>query len=151
MTFGTRELRKAVVLLIFFWSKNVIKKKDMKKKKNKFKLLIQFLVSHSISFFYSWIVVGFSYIPDSAYCGGKTSSQYWLSLGIIQLDFSLGKLTIKLFGTKQPFRSYLQLDFGTGTWAVFKREKNSGSAYSGNPQPLPFMRKKAKLHYSHII
>jgi hypothetical protein len=122
----------------------------MEKKKNTFKLLIQLLVTHSISLFNSWFVIGFSYNPDSAYSGGKTSSQYWLSLGIVQLEYSLSTLTVKLFGTKQPFRSYLQLDFKTGTWCVYKREKNSGNAYGGTPKPLPLMRKRAKLAYEFI-
>jgi hypothetical protein len=121
------------------------------KSKKKYKLLIQLLVSHSISLFYSWFVVGFSYIPDSAFStGGRVSSQYWLSLGIVQLQYSLGSLEIKFFGAKNPFRKYYKIDFSTGTWCVYTREKNGGNAYSGNPKPLPFMKKKARLSYEHI-
>ena len=120
------------------------------KQVSKFKLLIQLLVSHSLSLCYAWFVVGFSYIPDSAYCGGKVGSQYWLSLGIVQLQYSLGGLEIKLFGTKRPFLSYLKIEFDTGTWCVYKKEKNGGNAHGGTPRPLPFMRKRARLSYSHI-
>ena len=120
------------------------------KQVSKFKRLMQLLVSHSFSLCYAWFVVGFSYIPDSAYCGGKTGSQYWLSLGIFQFEYSLGTLTVKMFGTKKPFLKYLKVEFKTGTWFVYKKEANGGNAYGGTPKPLPFMRKKARLIYDHI-
>jgi len=120
------------------------------KQVSKIKLLIQLLVSHSFSLCYSWFVVGFSYIPDSCYAGGKVGSQYWLSLGIFQFEYSLSGLTIKMFGTKKPFLRYIQVNFKTGTWLVYKKEANGGNAYATPAKPLPFMRKRARLIYSHI-
>lgn len=120
------------------------------KQVSKIKLIIQLLVSHSLSLCYAWFVVGFSYIPDSAYSGGKVGSQYWLSLGIIQFQYSLGGLEIKMFGTKKPFLSYLKIEFNNGVWLVNRKEKNGGTAYGGTPRPLPFMRKRAKLSHPHI-
>ena len=114
------------------------------------KNLIQLLVSHSISLFYSWIVIGFSYNPDSVWVSGenKKYSSYWLSLLFVQLELSNGNLKFKLFGTKKPFQDYLEVDFKKGTYAL--NEYQGNSSWGANPKPIPFMRKRARINYSHI-